>query len=87
MKGFGTYILLINVITFAVFGIDKFKAIKHKWRVKEAVLFGLSLMGGSLGGLLAMYLFRHKTRKLIFVIGIPLILILQMALVYYLASL
>ena len=87
MKGFGTYLLLINVITFAVFGIDKFKAIKHKWRVKEAALFGLSLMGGSLGGLLAMYLFHHKTRKLIFVIGIPLILILQMALVYYLARL
>ena len=81
------YLLLINVITFAVFGIDKFKAMKQKWRIKEATLFGLSLIGGSLGGLFGMYLFRHKTRKPIFVIGIPLILILQVVFGYYLVCL
>ena len=81
---FRMYLLFINAITFAIFGIDKFKAIKHKWRVRESMLFVLSLAGGSIGGLLAMYLFRHKTRKAGFVIGIPLILILQVAIVYYL---
>lgn len=81
-KVFIIYLIIINVITFFVFGIDKYKAVKNKWRIPEAVLFGLSLLGGSVGGILAMYIFRHKTRKLSFKIGMPLILIAQIVLVF-----
>lgn len=69
------YILLINIITFILFGIDKYAAIKHIRRIREITLLGLSLIGGALGGLIAMYLFRHKTTKLLFKYGIPLLLI------------
>lgn len=69
------YILLINIITFILFGIDKYAAIKHIRRIREITLLGLSLIGGALGGLIAMYLFHHKTAKLLFKYGIPLLLI------------
>lgn len=71
------YIVITSVITFVCFGVDKWKAANHKWRIKEATLIGLCLIGGSPGGLSGMYLFRHKTRKPLFCIGIPLILIIQ----------
>ena len=74
------YLVSISVITFACFGIDKWKAVKHKWRIKEAVLMALCLIGGSIGGLAGMYIFHHKTRKPLFFIGIPAILILQLVL-------
>jgi uncharacterized membrane protein YsdA (DUF1294 family) len=71
------YIVLINIIAFITIYIDKRKAIKHKWRIKESTLFLLSIIGGSLGTLLGMYTFRHKTKHTKFTVGIPLILILQ----------
>ncbi|MGG7144569.1 DUF1294 domain-containing protein [Clostridium nigeriense] len=71
------YLILINTIAFITIYIDKRKAIKHKWRIKESSLFLLSTLGGSLGTLLGMYTFRHKTKHLKFTVGIPLILILQ----------
>lgn len=71
------YLLLINIISFIIIYIDKQKAIKHKWRIKESTLFLVSIMGGSIGTLIGMYTFRHKTKHLKFTIGIPLILILQ----------
>lgn len=74
---------IINVITFAVFGIDKLKAVKDKWRVPEKVLFLLALLGGSLGALIGMYSFRHKTKKIAFKIGIPVILIAQIIFIYF----
>ena len=74
------YLLVINLIAFATYGIDKYKAKKQKWRVKEATLFLLAALGGSIGAFIAMYLFHHKTKKFYFVIGIPLILLLQLAL-------
>ena len=74
---------VINIITFTVFGIDKLKAVKNKWRVPEKVLFLLSLLGGSLGGLTGMYTFRHKTKKNVFRFGIPLILIVQIIFIYF----
>lgn len=74
---------VINIITFAVFGIDKLKAVRDKWRVPEKVLFLLSLLGGSLGAIVGMYSFRHKTKKLAFKIGIPLILIVQIVFIYF----
>ena len=81
-KIFIIYIVLINIITFSVFGIDKLKAIKNKWRIPEKVLFILSIIGGSFGGLAGMYAFRHKTQKPVFKFGIPAVLIVQIVLVY-----
>ncbi len=74
---------VINVITFAVFGIDKLKAVKNRWRVQEKILFFLALLGGSLGAIIGMYSFRHKTKKIAFRIGIPVILIVQIIFIYF----
>ncbi len=74
------YILIINLVTLIVFGIDKYKAKRKLWRIPEAALFILSIAGGSLGALCAMFLFNHKTKHWSFLIGIPLILVLQIAL-------
>ena len=77
------YLIIINLITFIIFGIDKYKAIKDKWRVKEATLLGLSFIGGALGGMLGMYVFRHKTKKFYFFLGIPFMMILHVVLFVY----
>ncbi len=71
------YLILVNIIAFITIYIDKKKAIKHKWRIKESTLFLLSIIGGSIGTLLGMYTFRHKTKHLKFTLGIPLIIIIQ----------
>ena len=76
------YLVLINVITFAVFGFDKYRAVRQKWRVRERTLFVLSLIGGSAGAVLGMIVFRHKIRKMKFAAGIPLILAAQTALAW-----
>ena len=72
------YIILINLLTFYVYVDDKRRARKGRWRTSEATLVMLAVIGGSLGALLAMLLFRHKTRHMQFVIGIPAILIIQL---------
>jgi uncharacterized membrane protein YsdA (DUF1294 family) len=77
------YLLIMNVIGLAVMGIDKAKAIHHAWRIPEKVLFLVSLLGGSVGTWAGMYIFRHKTKHWYFVIGMPAILILQIALVVW----
>ena len=82
------YLFMINAAAFAAFAIDKHAAIKHKTRIREVTLFGLALAGGSIGALGGMYAFRHKTQKKAFIIGIPLILLFQAAvltlvLIYY----
>lgn len=74
------YFLIVNVIGFFLMGIDKLRAKKQVWRVPEKTLFILALIGGSIGTNLGMFTFRHKTRHWYFVIGMPLILILQVAL-------
>lgn len=84
MKYLLFWLVIINIITFAVFGIDKKKAIDGKFRVSELTLFVLSLLGGSLGGLIAMHTFYHKTRKWYFKFGIPLILVAWAALLGWL---
>lgn len=84
MKYLYIWLTVINIITFAVFGIDKKKAIDGKFRIKELTLFVLSLLGGSLGGLIAMHTFHHKTRKWYFKFGIPLILIAWVAMIAWL---
>ena len=78
------YWIVINFVTFAVYGIDKRRAIKGRWRVREAVLFALALAGGALGALVGMYLFRHKTQKWYFCWGNAVILIVQTVLLYVL---
>ena len=78
------YLIVINILTFLVFGIDKRKARKGRWRIPEATLIGLSAAGGSIGALLGMRLFRHKTQKRKFTLGIPAILIAQAALACFL---
>ena len=77
------YILLINLITFIVFAMDKKKARRKQWRVPESTLLFLSLMGGGFGGLLSMYIFRHKTDKIKFVIIMPILFILNFLAFYY----
>lgn len=71
------YLFVINVITVAAFGLDKRKAKKRKFRIRESVLLGLALIGGSLGAMAGMFLFHHKTRKPAFRIGIPVLFLLQ----------
>ena len=86
--GWGTVLLVwlaaINLVTFAVYGIDKAKAKRGAWRMPEKTLFLLPLLGGSLGALLGMRVFRHKTKHWYFVWGIPLILLAQLALAVWL---
>ncbi|MBR5258931.1 MAG: DUF1294 domain-containing protein [Eggerthellaceae bacterium] len=86
MELFGWYLLAINVVTFAVYGIDKFKAKRGMWRIKEATLLGLAVAGGSIGAILGMYLFRHKTKKPAFTVGVPLIILAQAAVLFYLTN-
>ena len=78
------YILAINLITFLTMYIDKKKAKWGKWRIKESTLFTLVLLGGGIGGIAGMYTFRHKTKKLKFVVGMPVIFIFEVAFVIYL---
>ena len=66
IKGSVYYIVAINILTFFVYFADKQRAKKGKWRIKEATLLTLALLGGSVGALAAMYTFRHKTQKLKF---------------------
>ena len=77
---FAAYYLVINLIGFAIMGIDKRKAIKGAYRIPEATLFCVALLGGSLGTTLGMNLFRHKTKHWYFVVGMPLIFFAQLAL-------
>ena len=77
------YVVIVNLIGFALMGIDKHKAIKHAFRIPEATLFTIALIGGSIGSIAGMYVFRHKTRHWYFVYGMPAILILQIALVLF----
>ncbi len=80
------YFVIINIVGLAIMGIDKRKAIKRTFRIPEATLFMVALIGGSIGSILGMQIFRHKTRHWYFVIGMPLILIIQIAIVVFLLS-
>ena len=77
------YLVIINLAAFFIFGIDKRRAIKNRWRIAESTLFLLALIGGGIGAEAGMYVFHHKTRHLRFVIGIPLIFILQVLIVFF----
>ena len=77
------YLVIINVITFFLFGIDKFKAQHARWRIPESVLIGLAVIGGSIGAWLGMMVWHHKTQHKKFKYGIPAIIIVQLALIGY----
>ena len=72
------YLAAINVVTFFLYGVDKWKAKRSKWRVKEATLIWMSVFGGSIGALLGMKAWHHKTQHKKFKYGIPLILLVQL---------
>lgn len=80
------YLAAINLATFAVYGVDKHRARRGKWRVPEKTLFLLPLLGGSVGALLGMRVFHHKTKHWYFVWGIPAILLAQLALAVWLLT-
>lgn len=77
------YLGIINVITFLAFAIDKLHAIKGKRRIRIITLLGLAFVGGSLGALLGMYTLRHKTKVDYFTVGVPLIMIMQAVVVFF----
>ena len=78
------YLLAVNIATFLLYGIDKYKAKKSKWRISEATLLTMAAIGGSIGAWAGMRLWHHKTMHKKFKYGIPLIIIMQIALVAYL---
>ena len=79
MKYFIAYLVLINIAAFIIYGADKHKAKKGQWRIPEKTLIGVAAIGGSIGAVLGMRLFRHKTKHPKFYIGIPVIILLQIA--------
>lgn len=72
------YLAVLNIAAFTAMGVDKWKAAHHAWRIPEAVLFLLVILGGSFGGFIAMHLFRHKTKHWYFRYGFPVILALHL---------
>ena len=80
------YLLIVNLIGFAIMGIDKSKAKRGAWRISEATLFTIAIIGGSIGSILGMQCFRHKTKHWYFKYGMPAILILQIAILVLFAE-
>ncbi len=77
------YLLAASLITFVLFGADKWKAVHGKWRIRERTLLGFAAAGGAAGGLLAMKIFRHKTQKPCFAIGLPVMLAVQILAAFF----
>ena len=77
------YLIVINIVTFFVYGIDKWKAKQGSWRISEATLLLLAVIGGSIGALSGMQIWHHKTMHKKFKYGLPLILLSQIALIYF----
>lgn len=84
MQNFIIYLVIVNIIGFLVMWLDKRKAIKGKWRIPEKTLFIITALGGGIGTTIGMYFFRHKTQKLQFVLGLPIITVLEfIAIIYF----
>ena len=83
------YLAAVNLFGLIIMGVDKSRAKRRKWRIPEATLFLVAIIGGSVGSIAGMYLFRHKTKHWYFVAGMPVILVLQIiaALIMYFAPL
>ncbi|MBC8630384.1 DUF1294 domain-containing protein [Paeniclostridium hominis] len=84
MKFLTLYFIIMSIITFLLMYIDKNRAIKGQWRIPEATLINLSILGGGIGTYMGMYIFRHKTRHPKFTIFIPITIILNLFLYYIL---
>ena len=82
LESISTIIVIINIVTFIIYGIDKYKAKKGKWRIPENSLIGLAIIGGSIGAYLGMRVWHHKTMHLKFKYGIPLIIVIQLVIAY-----
>lgn len=78
------YFVMINIVTFFVYGIDKWKSQHDRWRVPESALLGLAAIGGSVGAWLGMKVWHHKTQHKKFKVGVPVMLLIQIALVVWL---
>jgi len=78
------YLIIINIVTFLVYGIDKWKARRSLWRIREASLLMLAVLGGSIGAWLGMKVWHHKTQHKKFRYGIPAIIIIQLVIIGYL---
>ena len=79
------YLLAVNLITFVLFGIDKAKAKRNKWRIKESTLLIAAAIGGSYGALLGMFFFHHKTRKPKFFLSVPVFAVIYTILIGYIS--
>ena len=80
------YFGIINFVAFVMFAIDKVNAAEHRSRIRIVTLLGVAFIGGSVGGLMAMYLLHHKTQKDYFTVGIPLIMIMQVVVAFYILN-
>lgn len=80
------YLVIINVVAIVTFGIDKIRALEKKWRIPIISLLLIALVGGSVGSLIGMYAFKHKTQKDYFTVGIPLIIAMQVIVTFYLMN-
>lgn len=80
------YLIIINAAAFLLMLVDKLKAKRGAWRISERTLIGTAALGGSIGALMGMYLFRHKTKHIKFTLGIPVILVAQITLVVWLIA-
>ncbi|MBQ3969779.1 MAG: DUF1294 domain-containing protein [Clostridia bacterium] len=80
------YLIVINIIAMAMYGFDKHKAKNGKWRTSENTLLLLAALGGSIGAIIGMKAFHHKTKKAAFSIGVPIVLILQILLAIFLIA-
>ena len=78
------YLLAINLLAFILYGIDKKRARKREWRISEKTLIGIAVIGSCVGAILGMHIFHHKTRHWYFRYGLPLILIIQVLLAWFL---
>ena len=86
LTGIVVYLVCVNLLTFAAFGVDKSRAQRGAWRISEGALMFLAAVGGSIGALAGMRAFHHKTRKPLFSIGVPVLLIAHAALALWLAA-
>lgn len=80
------YLVAVNAITFFVYGIDKWKAKRSKWRISEATLLELAVIGGSVGAFLGMKVWHHKTMHKKFLYGIPIIILLQIVMIIWISD-
>ena len=86
MKVLFAYFLIVNSLTFVIAGYDKYLAVKHKHRIPENTLFLLAAVGGSLGLLLAMFLFKHKTSKTSFILKFSGIFLVQVVILVWILN-